>query len=229
MMSHINRVTPLGVPKTMFIVHHYGLSYSCTGQKYQSAFFLFHKHGYEINSESVTLSLFTDRTRTLPNPRYPLRTQCSDLYRTHQASHACVARPPSPVGPSCACVATWPGTSFTRSPIMCRRRDLVYSGFVKIACWYCFEFESKIFNMENMEFWSYTIFFVKNEIGSFIFCDVPYCRYISGDIKELIYCFQSEGDKHVELAMLYKQHLEKYPHFSKSCSLLNRYITSHTR
>ncbi|KAL5263524.1 hypothetical protein ACHWQZ_G008776 [Mnemiopsis leidyi] len=53
-------------------------------------------------------------------------------------------------------------------------------------------------------------------------------RYISDRIKELIFCFQSEGDKHVELAMLYKQHLEKYLHFSKSCSSLNKYITRHT-
>jgi len=53
-------------------------------------------------------------------------------------------------------------------------------------------------------------------------------RYISNCIKDLIYCFQSEGDTHVELAMLYKQHLDKYLHFSKSCTLLNKYITCHT-
>ena len=56
----------------------------------------------------------------------------------------------------------------------------------------------------------------------------PNSRYISDCIKDLISCFESDDDQHVELAMLYKQHLDKYLHFSKSCLLLSKFITCHT-
>ena len=47
-------------------------------------------------------------------------------------------------------------------------------------------------------------------------------------IQELMECFISDGDLHVELAMLYKQHFEKYPHFAITVDIFNMFITKHT-